>query len=175
MITPEYACQMSVYNHWQNDSLITAADTLDDDARRSDRGAFFGSIHKTLNHILWADQIWMHRLAATPKPAAMSIPESVAQHDSWNEYKAARHAFDQMMMAWARRLGAEDFTGHLTWYSGAIEANVTNPRAVLVVHMFNHQTHHRGQVHAMLTAAGARPGDTDMAFMPAAYAALLRV
>jgi uncharacterized damage-inducible protein DinB len=59
--------------------------------------------------------------------------------------------------------------GDLGWFSGAMGREVTKPKALLVLHMFNHQTHHRGQIHAMLTTAGARPGDTDIPFMPARF------
>src|SRR5690606_4695511 len=66
MITPEYARLFARYNCWQNKSLYDAASALSDDERKAKRGAFFGSIHATLNHLLWGDQIWMSRLAGTP-------------------------------------------------------------------------------------------------------------
>ena len=69
MIRAEYARTMAAYNKWQNDSLYGAADTMDDGARKLDRGAFFGSIHGTLNHILWGDRMWMSRFAGSAKPA----------------------------------------------------------------------------------------------------------
>jgi uncharacterized damage-inducible protein DinB len=67
---------------------------------------------------------------------------------------------------WADRLEAAALAGELTWFSGAIGAEVRKPRWLLVTHMFNHQTHHRGQVHCMLTQAGGRPRDTDLPLMP---------
>ena len=79
MITTDYVGTMSRYATWQNESVFGAADSLDEAARREDRGAFFGSIHATPNHLLWGDQIWMSRFASTPAPAAPSIPESVDQ------------------------------------------------------------------------------------------------
>ena len=66
MIDPTYCQMMARYNIWQNQSLIAAADTLSDDQRRLDRGAFFGSIFATLNHLLWADSMWMHRFQGDP-------------------------------------------------------------------------------------------------------------
>src|SRR5262245_41939313 len=68
MIDLAYVQCMARYNRWQNDNLYGVADTLSDAERRRDRGAFFGSIHATLNHLLWADRIWMSRLAGTPPP-----------------------------------------------------------------------------------------------------------
>ena len=61
MIDPAYVQRMARYNRWQNANLYGVADTLSDEERRRERGAFFGSIHKTLSHLLWADQIWMSR------------------------------------------------------------------------------------------------------------------
>jgi uncharacterized damage-inducible protein DinB len=157
---------MAAYTGWQNRNLYDAADTLTDRERRENRGAFFGSIHETLNHLLWGDQLWLHRLAGTPPPVAADIPGSIGQHVQWNALRADREKTDAAMQAWAGAVTEGDLAGGLSWYSGAIEADVTRPRWVLVIQLFNHGTHHRGQVHAMLTAAGARPSDTDVPFMP---------
>jgi uncharacterized damage-inducible protein DinB len=162
MITPAYARTMTAYNRWQNQNLYGAADGLNDEKRREPRGAFFGSIHSTLNHLLWADQIWMSRLAGTPTPKAKSIKDSVAQYESWAELKAARVSFDETMIGWANRLDQAAIDGDLTWFSGAAGREVTKPKGLLIAHLFNHQTHHRGQVHAMLTQCGVKPGDTDL-------------
>jgi uncharacterized damage-inducible protein DinB len=162
MITPEYAQTMARYAVWQNQSVYAAADTLSDAERRQDRGAFFGSIHNTLNHILWGDQIWMHRFAGTPSPKAPSIPDSVAQIDIWDELRRERVSFDGVISNWADDLTSDWLAGTMTWYSLAAEREISAPHSLLVTHMFNHQTHHRGQVNAMLTAAGAQPEDTDL-------------
>ncbi|MBT5050632.1 MAG: damage-inducible protein DinB, partial [Rhodospirillaceae bacterium] len=73
---------------------------------------------------------------------------------------------DQKIVAWSAGLSDNDLAGTLTWYSGAAGRDETKKLAMLVAHFLNHQTHHRGQVHAMLTAAGATPGDTDLFIMP---------
>ena len=165
MINVAYVRRMARYNRWQNENLYGVADTLSDAERGRRRGAFFGSIHATLNHLLWADRIWMSRLAGTPRPAG-GIPESVSLHADWNVLQRERAAFDAVMLDWADRLDAAALAGDLTWYSGAIKTELRTPRWLLVTHMFNHQTHHRGQVHCMLTQAGGKPGDTDLPFMP---------
>lgn len=165
MITPEYMRLMARYNAWQNRSLYGAADGLDDAARRLDRGAFFGSIHNTLSHILWGDTIWMSRFDGW-EPPELAISESGRFVLDWDALKARRLAADARILDWAGRAGPADLAGDLRWYSAAIGREFTRPRALLVMQLFNHQTHHRGQVHAMLTAAGARPEDTDIPFMP---------
>ena len=93
MIDVHYLQCMARYNRWQNAKLYGAADALSDAERRRDRRAFFGSIHATLNHLLWADRIWMSRLAGTPRPDG-GIPESVALYGDWDELKRERKAFD---------------------------------------------------------------------------------
>jgi len=164
MITPGHVRAMAEYNRWQNENLYGAAEGLDDRARKAPRGAWFGSIHATLNHILYGDQIWMSRFAGTPKPKASSIPDSVGMYEAWGDLKRERTAFDQVIIEWADRLDPAGLAGDLTWLSGAVGRELTSPRWLLVTHMFNHQTHHRGQVHCMLTQAGVRPGSTDLPF-----------
>lgn len=172
MPNKDYAIAMARYNMWQNESLTGAASGLDDAARQLDRGAFFGSIERTFAHLLWGDQMWLHRFAGTGLPAATSIPGSVEMGMGWDAFCDARAAFDARILAWAHGVGADWFDGDLTWFSGGLGRDVTKPKQVLVLQLFNHQTHHRGQIHAMLTAAGAKPGDTDIPFMPDRFDAL---
>src|SRR5262249_49916701 len=117
------------------------------------------------NHLLWADRIWMSRLAGTPRPDG-GIPESVALYGDWDELKRERKAFDAVVIDWADRLDAAWVAGELAYYSGAAKRELRKPTWLLVTHMFNHQTHHRGQVHCMLTQAGGKPGDTDLPLLP---------
>ena len=166
MISAEYARVMARYNRWQNRSVFAAADSLGDAARRRDRGAFFGSVHTTLNHLLWADQMWMHRLAETPKPAAPTISASVDLHRDWPDLRVARQAFDETIVGWTSGLSDADLEGDLVFFSGVLQREASQPKWRCLAHMLNHQTHHRGQVHAMLTAAGAKTGDTDLFLMP---------
>jgi uncharacterized damage-inducible protein DinB len=166
MISADHARLMARYNQWQNRSLYAAADMLDDAARRLDRGAFFGSIEDTLNHLLWGDTIWMSRFAGTPKPAPGEKRSQIAIAD-WDALKQARLAFDRTLVDWTAALDPDWLAHDLTWFSGAAGKEMTRPRWLLVAHMFNHQTHHRGQVHAMLTAAGAKPDDTDLMLLDA--------
>lgn len=166
MITVAYAQEMARYSAWQNASHIAAANTLSDAERRRDRGAHFGSIQATLNHLLWGDRIWLHRFAGTEPPAPKSIADSAAYLDDWCRFTEERRSTDTAIIAWADVLPPDWLVGSLSWYSGTVGRDVSKPRPLLVMHFFNHQTHHRGQVHAMLTAAGARPDDTDLFLRP---------
>ena len=161
MVDPAFVQTMARYNAWQNQSLIAAADGLDDEARRRDRGAFFKSVHGTFNHILWADEVWLHRLIGTPKPPISGRDSTIYVAD-WDAFKSARKERDDAILAWAQGVDDAWLRGTLIWYSGAAGREMGKPRALAIAHLFNHQTHHRGQIHAMLTAAGAKPGDTDL-------------
>ena len=164
MINRAYVQRMARYNRWQNENLYGVADRLTAEERQRERGAFFGSIHKTLSHLLWGDQIWMSRFAASPKPQG-NIAQSVALYAEWEGLKSKRADFDRRIVAWADYIEPDWLAAEQTFFSGAIGREVPKPRWVLVTHMFNHQTHHRGQVHCMLTQAGRRPSDTDLTFM----------
>lgn len=165
LIAPEAVRLLARYGAWQNASLLAAADALGEAAREADRGAFFGSIRATFSHLLWADRMWMSRLAGWPRPAG-GIAESARHETDWARLRAARPEADAGICAWAEGLEEVDLAGDVVWWSGAAGREVTRPKALLVLHLFNHATHHRGQIHAMLTAAGARPRDTDLFLMP---------
>src|SRR5216683_1138003 len=113
MIDVHYVQCMARYNRWQNENLYGAADTLSDVERRRARGAFFGSIHATLNHLLWGDRVWMSRLAGTPRPEG-GIPQSVAIYGDWNDLKRERAAFDAVMLDWADALDGAALEGQLS-------------------------------------------------------------
>ncbi len=166
MITADYVVLMARYNAWQNNQLVDIVHAVDEDDLRQDRGAFFGSIMHTLNHILWGDTMWMSRFsdafAAPDVPAA----EHITYTDGPDAWCAARTAYDQQIKSWAAGLTDADLEGELSWRSGLTQQDMSMPRAQCVAHLFSHQTHHRGQVHAMLTAAGHTAPVTDLCFLP---------
>jgi len=166
MISAAYVQTMARYNTWQNQNIYQAAASLSDAQRKENRGAFFGSIHATLNHILWADQIWMSRFGAGPGPTAPTIQGGLTQHETWDALGQERSRFDAHIQSWADSLGPLDLDGDIRWGSATTGRDMTAPKALLVTHLFNHQTHHRGQVHAMLTGFGVKPGITDLPFGP---------
>ncbi len=168
MITPRFVYTMARYNAWQNRSLYSAADGLSDADRKLDRGAFFDSIHRTLCHVLWGDTIWMSRLDDWQPPAG-GIDQSADLIADWATLTEARAAADQRILTWAEGVSTSDIAETLHWYSGAAGRDVSMPLEICITHFFNHQTHHRGQVHAMLTATGASPDDTDLFMMPEVF------
>lgn len=161
MISPDWCRMMAAYNSEMNRRLYAAAGTLDDAARRADRGAFWGSIHGTLSHLLWGDTIWMSRFDGWEKPP-VGMQDSPRMVEDWAALQAARAEADARIEAWAGGLAPARLAAPLTWFSAVAQRETTMPLWVCVGHLFNHQTHHRGQVHALLSAAGARTGDTDL-------------
>jgi uncharacterized damage-inducible protein DinB len=161
MITPAYVRTMAEYNAEMNRRLYVAAARLSDAERRASRGAFWGSIHGTLNHLLWGDQQWMSRFDDWPKPTT-PIKQSAQMIADFAELRAARQQADTDISNWAANVDEAWLGADLTWFSGAAGREIRAPLRLLVTHFFNHQTHHRGQAHAMLTATGQETGDTDL-------------
>ncbi|MEM9436378.1 MAG: DinB family protein [Pseudomonadota bacterium] len=165
MITAAYCRTMARYNAWQNDGLRAAFRELPLAVLEEERDAFFGSIFGTANHLLWGDAMWMSRFDGWEKPE-IGIPASKRFMPDLAMWEEARSEADARIIAWAESLSDTRLGGDLSWYSGAAGRNVTKPMAFCVAHFFNHQTHHRGQLHVMLTQAGWAPGDTDLFLMP---------
>lgn len=164
MVATDWVRLMAAYNAEMNRRLYAAAGRLTPAQRKQERGAFFGSVHATLSHLLWADRIWMHRLDGWEKPEG-GIKGSTTLFPDWEALTAGRVETDSAIEAWAARLDPAALSGSLTWFSGATGREMTRPRWIVVSHVFNHQTHHRGQVHALLTGFGERTGDTDLPFI----------
>lgn len=164
MIEAGYVRQMARYNAWQNRQLTEALTGVADDALRQDRGAFFGSIFGTLNHILWGDTLWMSRFTSSVHAPTHSDHLNFAP--TFAVWSAERFRMDGAIRMWADTLRTLDLKGQLSWYSGTLEKDMQAPLDLCVVQLFNHQTHHRGQVHAMMTAAGLTAPVTDVIFMP---------
>jgi uncharacterized damage-inducible protein DinB len=152
---------MAAYNAEMNRRLYAAAARLSDAERRVPRGAFWGSIHGTLTHILWGDRQWMSRFDNWPKPAT-PIKQSAQMIENFSELAATRSEADADIIGWAHQVDDTWLGEDMAWFSGAAGREMHAPKSLLVAHFFNHQTHHRGQVHAMLTAAGQETGDTDL-------------
>jgi uncharacterized damage-inducible protein DinB len=152
---------MAAYNSEMNRRLFAAARQLTDDERHADRGAFWRSIHGTLCHQLWGDQIWMALFAGWPRPS-VSMKDSDSLHDRFEALEDARIDADSRIEQWAGTISQAWLEAESSWYSAAAGREMRKPNKLLVAHFFNHQTHHRGQVHALLTAAGKQTGDTDL-------------
>ncbi len=142
------------YNAWANGRLYAACAELSDADRRRDLGAFFRSLHGTLNHLLVADVIWTARFRGAPNPPWRLDHEA---HAVFDELRAAREAMDDDIERVCTEFTPEAVTSHFT-YRNMAGTEFTQPLAHTLTHFFNHQTHHRGQCHAMLTRlTGAAP------------------
>lgn len=165
MISADYCRLLARYNSWQNTCLVAAADGLTDSERWQDRGAFFKSIAATLNHLYWADALMLERIKGNQRPQD-SIKHALTSPSDWAEFKHLRTGRNAEIEDWAASLTNADLNGTTSWYPPDGAARIKMAKAICVVQLFNHQTHHRGQIHAMLTAAGAEPAPTDIPAMP---------
>ncbi len=163
--TPQFCQTMARYNIWQNQQIADVVMKMPRKELEKPRGAFFGSIFETLNHLLWGDSIWMSRFAQLDAPG-VGAAESVSMTPTIAVWSAERFQLDRQILHWAEGLKSIQLNGDMTWYSGATGKSQTKPLGLLVAHMFNHQTHHRGQVHAMLTHAGETAPVSDLFIMP---------
>ncbi|QZA82699.1 DinB family protein [Deefgea piscis] len=154
---------MAAYNQWQNQQMYAAAASLSDAERKADRGAFFKSIHSTLNHIVWGDLMWLSRFTGE---TLISSPSGVDVYADFAELHAARMALDARIIEWANGLDAAWLNEPVTWTSQVYGFTQTIPRWVQVQHFFNHQTHHRGQVSTLLMQQGIDVGVTDLPLLP---------
>jgi uncharacterized damage-inducible protein DinB len=161
LVTPAYVRTMAAYNAEMNRRLYEAAARIPDAKRREDRAAFWGSLHGTLCHLLWGDQAWMSRFDNWPKPTVIQ-KESAKLVESFDELQRLRADADARISDWAVRVTDAWLAGDLTWFSPSANKELRKPRSFLVAHFFNHQTHHRGQAHALITALGEKTGDTDL-------------
>lgn len=149
----------AAYNRWANELLYEMAGKLSDADYRADRGAFFKSVHGTLNHILLADRIWMHRFTGDG-PTYGRLDEVL--FDRLDALEAARREEDERIVAYIDSLTDGDLAATFTYRSLTNATETTQPLAPALAHFFNHQTHHRGQAHAILTAIGGREAAPSM-------------
>ena len=165
MIDRGYCQMMARYNTWQNNQLTEILQDLPTKELTRNRKAFFGSILGTLNHLFWGDHIWISRFDGGPGPDD-GIPESPQLFPTLAAWSADRFRMDGRIRLWADRIDNVDLAGDFTWHSKVSGRDISLPMGQVVTHFFNHQTHHRGQVHAMLTASGSPAPVSDLSFMP---------
>ncbi len=148
------------FNPWVNAHIYDAAATLSDADYNHDCGAFFGSIHHTLNHILVVDRLWFGR-AQGIKPDVKSLDQIL--FDEFTALRAERDAEDQRIIDFVCGLSAAELTEVVSFHTTAGDPGHL-PRAHMLMAVFNHQTHHRGQITAMLSKFGANYGDIDLPY-----------
>ena len=153
-----YFVELAEYNRWANRRLYKALTALADDAYHQHRAAFFGSIHGTLNHILVADRIWLGRIL-DEDPGISALDEIL--YPDLRTLTAARDSTDQQIIDVVGCHDAASLESHIRYSTLGGEAYESSLRWILA-HVFNHQTHHRGQVHNMLSQSGAEPPPLDL-------------
>jgi uncharacterized damage-inducible protein DinB len=159
------------YNRGFNDRLYAACEALTDAQRKQDRGAFFGSIHHTLTHLVLADKMWLGRFAAQDTVFAALAPGLLALpagsdytsdlHPDWQDLRRERAALDATIEAWTAELSPGFLRSTMT-YANTKGVARAHPAWQALTHFFNHQTHHRGQVTTLLMQAGVDVGVTDL-------------
>lgn len=160
------------YNRWMNDKLYRLAGGLDDAERKRERGAFFKSIHGTLNHILLADRTWLSRFTGDAERFASRgaggefiTITSLAQelYADFTDLTRERAKTDADILTWVDQLDERALSGDLTYTRAGVV--LKEPLWWATGHFFNHQTHHRGQITTLLTQMGIDPGPTDLIAM----------
>lgn len=166
---------LAKYNRWINGKLFEACDALTDEARKQDRGAFFGSIHRTLSHLVLADQVWLKRFAQCGVDNGMTFPSLSAEvmdmpqaytldmvlFDDWVDLKGKRAQLDAAIEQWTVDM-PETYPQFIMRYGNSKGVQREHAAWMAITHFFNHQTHHRGQATTLLTQAGGAVGVTDL-------------
>lgn len=163
---------LAKYNRWFNAQLYSACAPLGDETLKRDCGAFFGSIHVTLNHLVWADKMWLARFAAQDvacqpslTPQLLALPSGArfetVLFEGFGDLRAHRVQLDTAIETWVQQL-PPDFPGRTMRYSNTKGVSREHPMWQAMTHFFNHQTHHRGQVTTLLTQMGVDVGVTDL-------------
>jgi uncharacterized damage-inducible protein DinB len=157
-MTPALARKFAAYNCIMNDKVYGVVAALSDAERKQPRGAFFGSVHGTLNHLLWADQVWLARFDGQPAPGGGTRTEVASEFELLRQLRTLT---DQRISEFAERLTHERLESEFSW-TNSKGTSRSAPLFVLVAHLFNHQTHHRGQLTTLLSQMGLDVGVTDL-------------
>jgi uncharacterized damage-inducible protein DinB len=154
---------MARYNRWMNGKLYDVCAAMTDQERKHDRGAPFRSIHGTFNHLLLTDRAWLGRFQRQPF-AARSLDQEL--YGDWNELRRERQVTDDAIAGWVATLDEDALAASLTFTSISNPTTHTSPLWLCALHLFNHQTHHRGQITTLIEQAGYDCGVTDLPVMP---------
>ena len=150
---------MAGYNAWCNERIYDVAGQLADADYRADRGAFFKSVHGTLNHLLVADRIWLKRFSG--RGDAPNRLDAIL-FENLDDLRDARHREDERIIAYIDSLSEADLGGRIRYKTITNPVEIEQPLAPALIHFFNHQTHHRGQVHGLLTGFGLEAPSLDL-------------
>jgi uncharacterized damage-inducible protein DinB len=153
--------RFAAYNQWANTTLLAALAALSPEEWQRDTGAFFGSASGTMNHLLVADGIWMSRFEGRTSPYSRLDEVPFPQFD---EFANARNAMDLAIRRHVEGLNDERLAGEFRYTPITDPTPVSLPLAPALSHVFNHQTHHRGQTHMILSVLGKSPPPLDMIY-----------
>jgi len=156
-----YFQRMARYNQWANARLYNACADLSDAARKQPRKAFFGSIHGTLNHIMVGDRIWLSRIV--PWDAPLVIPLNSELYADFAELRREREKQDAYIIDYVNRLDEAKIAGDVSYATTSGSPNVMK-LGLILQHFFNHQTHHRGQAHGLLSQTDVAPPPLDLLY-----------
>lgn len=161
-MTPDYFRTFARYNRWANQRLYAACAELSDGEHRKPRPAFFKSILGTLNHLLVGDRIWLARIEGTA--SGITALDQIL-HDDFAALETARKAMDERLIALVDGIGEDRLAGDVT-YRQIVHpgGDRRTPMRFVLGHLFNHQTHHRGQVHDLLAQTAVLPPSLDLIF-----------
>lgn len=154
---------MAQYNQWMNQKIYAICAEIPDEKRKEDLGAFFKSIHGTLNHLLYGDRAWMGRFTEKPYTAP-NLGQNM--YADFNELSQERELTDREIIDWSKNLSSQWLEQPFTYTSNIYQKTLVLPTWMLVTHLFNHQTHHRGQLTTLLSQLGYDPGITDLPLLP---------
>jgi uncharacterized damage-inducible protein DinB len=158
----DYFRTLARYNAWANKRLYEACAGLPDAEYRKPRQAFFGSLHGTLNHIMVGDRVWLGRIEG--KPSGVRSLDQIL-YDDLASLRAAREAEDERIKSTVAPLSDADLGKILRYRTLAHpQTEMATPLHLVFGHMFNHETHHRGQAHCLLSQAGVSPPPLDLIF-----------
>jgi uncharacterized damage-inducible protein DinB len=149
------------YNAWANRRLYDAAAGLTDAQYRTDRGAFFKSMHGTLNHLLVTDYVWMNRF--TGEGEAPTRLDAIL-HEQLADLRRAREAEDRRIVAYVEGLTEARLAGTISYRRVSTPEAFVQPLTPALAHWFNHQTHHRGQAHGILTGLTGKAPELDLLY-----------
>lgn len=159
----EHYRQLARYNRWQNRQHYALCARIDDAERKRDRGLFFRSIHGTLNHLLLTDRLWLGRFIDEPFHADSLGQELYADFETLD---AERARTDRALLDYVGALDEATIDGTLSYFSLSSGSERHYPLRLCLTHLFNHQTHHRGQLTTAYSQLGLDVGTTDLIFMP---------
>jgi uncharacterized damage-inducible protein DinB len=157
----QHFMMFAAYNAWANARIYEAASNLGKEEFGRDAGAFFKSMRGTLNHILVADRIWLKRFTGEgDAPAAL---DTILYID-FPKLRVARQAEDKRLLDWIDSRSDKALAGRFTYMTVTDMRTVSQRLAPALSHLFNHQTHHRGQAHTILTALGKDAPSLDLIY-----------